>query len=141
MPGYRRCWGWRRCQSAGDVECCLCSKLFGKKLDPHEEAMQILKEQLSAARVPAAVVGMQPPLCPLCRAGGATGPDRSPLSASQGPKETVAAVKPVTSDRYQLRAPMGHPAATRPPGIAGQSHSTGGGQGGVGHLILPGGTG
>uniref|UniRef100_A0A8C3JDP3 Myosin XVA n=1 Tax=Calidris pygmaea TaxID=425635 RepID=A0A8C3JDP3_9CHAR len=33
-------------------------KLFGKKLDPHEEAMQILKEQLSAARVPAAVVGI-----------------------------------------------------------------------------------
>ncbi|NWR81119.1 MYO15 protein, partial [Centropus unirufus] len=29
-------------------------KLFGKKLDPHEEAMQILKEQLSAARVPVA---------------------------------------------------------------------------------------
>ncbi|KAF1397876.1 Unconventional myosin-XV, partial [Spheniscus humboldti] len=27
------------------------SKLFGKKLDPHEEAMQILKEQLSAARL------------------------------------------------------------------------------------------
>ncbi|NXA74698.1 MYO15 protein, partial [Thryothorus ludovicianus] len=34
------------------------SKLFGKKLDPHEEAMQILKEQLSAARVPSAVVGV-----------------------------------------------------------------------------------
>ncbi|NWH72650.1 MYO15 protein, partial [Piaya cayana] len=34
--------------------CCLLSKLFGKKQDPHEEAMQILKEQLSAARVPAA---------------------------------------------------------------------------------------
>ncbi|XP_009466220.1 PREDICTED: unconventional myosin-XV [Nipponia nippon] len=45
------------------------SKLFGKKLDPHEEAMQILKEQLSAARVPVAV----------------------------GPRETVATVKPVTS--------------------------------------------
>ncbi|NXX12055.1 MYO15 protein, partial [Podargus strigoides] len=50
------------------------SKLFGKKLDPHEEAMQILKEQLSAARVPEAVVGMQPPQgcwwCPpgMCRA-------------------------------------------------------------------------
>ncbi|KAM9261524.1 unconventional myosin-XV [Cariama cristata] len=63
------------------------SKLFGKKLDPHEEAMQILKEQLSAAQVPAAV----------------------------GPKEVVAAVKPVTSGRYQLRGPMGRPAATRPP--------------------------
>ncbi|XP_055661266.1 LOW QUALITY PROTEIN: unconventional myosin-XV [Falco peregrinus] len=63
------------------------SKLFGKKLDPHEEAMQILKEQLSAARVPAAV----------------------------GPKEPVAAVKPVTSGRYQLRAPTGRLAATRPP--------------------------
>ncbi|KAM6055069.1 LOW QUALITY PROTEIN: unconventional myosin-XV [Chlamydotis macqueenii] len=63
------------------------SKLFGKKLDPHEEAMQILKEQLSAARVPPAA----------------------------GPKEMVAAVKPVTSSRYQLRAPMGHPVATRPP--------------------------
>ncbi|NXB66953.1 MYO15 protein, partial [Struthidea cinerea] len=47
------------------------SKLFGKKLDPHEEAMQILKEQLSAARVPSAV----------------------------GPKEVVAAVKPVPSAR------------------------------------------
>ncbi|NXF52904.1 MYO15 protein, partial [Oceanites oceanicus] len=43
------------------------SKLFGKKLDPHEEAMQILKEQLSAARMPAAA----------------------------GPKEAVATVKPV----------------------------------------------
>ncbi|XP_051488212.1 LOW QUALITY PROTEIN: unconventional myosin-XV [Apus apus] len=63
------------------------SKLFGKKLDPHEEAMQILKEQLSAARVPAAA----------------------------GPKEMVATVKPVTSSRYQLRAPTGRPAATRPP--------------------------
>ncbi|KAM6121795.1 unconventional myosin-XV [Phoenicopterus ruber ruber] len=63
------------------------SKLFGKKLDPHEEAMQILKEQLSAARVPVAV----------------------------RPKETVAAVKPVTSGRYPLRAPTGRPAATRPP--------------------------
>ncbi|KAK2533653.1 hypothetical protein Q9233_004867 [Columba guinea] len=42
------------------------SKLFGKKLDPHEEAMQILKEQLSAARVPGAAVGMWPPPCPLC---------------------------------------------------------------------------
>ncbi|KAM6077810.1 unconventional myosin-XV [Theristicus caerulescens] len=63
------------------------SKLFGKKLDPHEEAMQILKEQLSTARVPAAA----------------------------GPKETVATVKPVTSGRYQLRAPTGRPAATRPP--------------------------
>ncbi|XP_054068367.1 unconventional myosin-XV [Rissa tridactyla] len=63
------------------------SKLFGKKLDPHEEAMQILKEQLSAARVPAAV----------------------------GPKEVVATVKPVTSGRYPLRAPTGRPAATRPP--------------------------
>ncbi|XP_075020981.1 unconventional myosin-XV [Calonectris borealis] len=63
------------------------SKLFEKKLDPHEEAMQILKEQLSAARVPAAA----------------------------GPKEAVAAVKPVTSSRYQLRAPTGHPTATRPP--------------------------
>ncbi|KAF4800405.1 myosin XVA [Turdus rufiventris] len=63
------------------------SKLFGKKLDPHEEAMQILKEQLSAARVPSAV----------------------------GSKEVVAAVKPVPSARYQLRAPTGRPAATRPP--------------------------
>ncbi|XP_064887354.1 unconventional myosin-XV isoform X1 [Columba livia] len=63
------------------------SKLFGKKLDPHEEAMQILKEQLSAARVPAAA----------------------------GPKEMVATVRPVTSSRYQLRAPTGRPAATRPP--------------------------
>ncbi|XP_015498860.1 unconventional myosin-XV [Parus major] len=63
------------------------SKLFGKKLDPHEEALQILKEQLSAARVPSAV----------------------------GPKEVVAAVKPVPSARYQLRAPPGRPAATRPP--------------------------
>uniref|UniRef100_A0A8C8AR78 Myosin XVA n=1 Tax=Otus sunia TaxID=257818 RepID=A0A8C8AR78_9STRI len=53
----------RQCQPAprGDVGCCLCSKLFGKKLDPHEEAMQILKEQLSAAQVPAALVGMHPP--------------------------------------------------------------------------------
>ncbi|KAM6299269.1 unconventional myosin-XV [Aegotheles albertisi] len=63
------------------------SKLFGKKLDPHEEAMQILKDQLSAARVPAAV----------------------------GSKETVATVKPVTSGRYQLRAPTGRSAAPRPP--------------------------
>ncbi|XP_059682320.1 unconventional myosin-XV [Gavia stellata] len=63
------------------------SKLFGKKLDPHEEAMQILKEQLLAARVPAAAE----------------------------PKEMVAAVKPVTSGRYQLRAPTGHPVAPRPP--------------------------
>ncbi|KAM6407457.1 unconventional myosin-XV [Rhynochetos jubatus] len=61
------------------------SKLFGKKLDPHEEAMQILKDQLSAARVPVAA----------------------------RPKEVVAAVMPVTSSRY--RAPTGHPAATRPP--------------------------
>ncbi|XP_077643090.1 unconventional myosin-XV [Lonchura striata] len=64
------------------------SKLFGKKLDPHEEAMQILKEQLSAARVP---------------------------SAGGGPKEVVAAVKPVPSARYQLRAPTGRPVATQPP--------------------------
>ncbi|XP_032559948.1 unconventional myosin-XV [Chiroxiphia lanceolata] len=63
------------------------SKLFGKKVDPHEEAMQILKEQLSAAPVPTAV----------------------------GPKEVVATVKPVPSARYQLRAPTGRPAATRPP--------------------------
>ncbi|KAM9598867.1 LOW QUALITY PROTEIN: unconventional myosin-XV [Morphnus guianensis] len=91
------------------------SKLFGKKLDPHEEAMQILKEQLSAARVPAAVVGMRSPPCPPRWAGGVVGPDRSPLSASQGPKETVAAVKPVTSGKYQLQTPMGRPAATRPP--------------------------
>nr|XP_047922196.1 unconventional myosin-XV [Anser cygnoides] len=63
------------------------SKLFGKKLDPHEEAMQILKEQLSAAQVPAAV----------------------------GPTEAVAAVKPVTGGGYQPRAPTGRPAATRPP--------------------------
>ncbi|XP_063199799.1 unconventional myosin-XV [Chroicocephalus ridibundus] len=63
------------------------SKLFGKKMDPHEEAMQILKEQLSAARVPAAV----------------------------GPKEVVATVKPVASGRYPLRAPTGRPAATRHP--------------------------
>ncbi|XP_075371760.1 unconventional myosin-XV [Mycteria americana] len=63
------------------------SKLFGKKLDPHEEAMQILKEQLSAARAPEAA----------------------------GPKETVATVKPVTSSRYQLRAPTGRPAASQPP--------------------------
>ncbi|XP_064008778.1 unconventional myosin-XV [Pogoniulus pusillus] len=63
------------------------SKLFGKKLDPHEEAIQILKEQLSAAQVPAA----------------------------GGPKELVATVKPVTSSRYQLRAPMGRLAAVRPP--------------------------
>ncbi|PKU30971.1 unconventional myosin-xv [Limosa lapponica baueri] len=53
------------------------SKIFGKKLDPHEEAMQILKEQLSAARVPAAV----------------------------GPKEVVATVKPVTSG--SVLAPQG----------------------------------
>ncbi|KAK4813380.1 hypothetical protein QYF61_004717 [Mycteria americana] len=65
------------------------SKLFGKKLDPHEEAMQILKEQLSAARAPEAA----------------------------GPKETVATVKPVTSSRYQLRAPTGRPAASQPPGM------------------------
>ncbi|XP_054246854.1 unconventional myosin-XV [Indicator indicator] len=63
------------------------SKLFGKKLDPHEEAMQILKEQLSAAQVPAA----------------------------GGPRELVATVKPVTSSRYQLRAPPGRLAAMRPP--------------------------
>ncbi|KAM6320406.1 unconventional myosin-XV [Podargus strigoides] len=63
------------------------SKLFGKKLDPHEEAMQILKEQLSAARVPEAV----------------------------GPKGAVATVKPVTSGRYQLRAPTGRLVATQPP--------------------------
>jgi len=115
------------CRGAGDAGCCLCSKLFGKKLDPHEEAMQILKEQLSAAQAPAAAVGMQPPTPrPLGWAGGAPGPRHSPLSASQGPKETVAAVKPVTSGRYQLRAPTGHPAATRTPGIAGQSRGTGG---------------
>ncbi|KAM9292172.1 unconventional myosin-XV [Morus bassanus] len=63
------------------------SKLFGKKPDPHEEAMQILKEQLSAAQVPAAA----------------------------GPKETVATVKPVSSSRYQLQAPTGRPVATQPP--------------------------
>ncbi|XP_066833790.1 unconventional myosin-XV [Anser cygnoides] len=63
------------------------SKLFGKKQDPHEEAMQILKEQLSAAQVPAAV----------------------------GPTEAVATVKPVTGCGYQPRAPTGRPAATRPP--------------------------
>lgn len=103
-----------------------CSKLFGKKLDPHEEAMQILKEQLLAARVPAAVVGMRLPPCPPRWVGGAIGPDRSLLSASQGPKETVAAVKPVTSGKYQLQTPMGRPAATRPPGIAGQIRGTGG---------------
>ncbi|GAB0196500.1 unconventional myosin-XV [Grus japonensis] len=91
------------------------SKLFGKKLDPHEEAMQILKEQLSAARVPAAAVGMRVLLYPLYQAAGPTGPNHSPLSASQGPKEMVATVKPVASGRYQLQAPKGHPAATRPP--------------------------
>ncbi|NXG69943.1 MYO15 protein, partial [Baryphthengus martii] len=84
----------------------LLPKLFGKKLDPHEEAMQILKEQLSAARVPAAVVGTVPAPCPTCQPGGATSPDRG-HSASQGSKETVAAVKPVTSGRYPLRAPTG----------------------------------
>ncbi|XP_050173740.1 unconventional myosin-XV [Myiozetetes cayanensis] len=64
------------------------SKLFGKKVDPHEEAVQILKEQLSAARVPAAV----------------------------GPKEVVATVKPVPSARYQLRAPAGRwSGASHPP--------------------------
>ncbi|XP_068280209.1 unconventional myosin-XV [Nyctibius grandis] len=63
------------------------SKLFGKKLDPHEEAVQILKEQLSAAQVPAAA----------------------------GPKEMVATVKPVTSGGYQLRALTGRPVATQPP--------------------------
>lgn len=105
--------------------CCLCSKLFGKKLDPHEEAMQILKEQLAAARVPQAVVGMWPlPVSPT--AGKATGPDHSLFSALQGHKEMVAAVKPVTSSRYQLRALTGHPAATRSPGIAGQSRGIGG---------------
>lgn len=88
--------------------------------------MQILKEQLSAARVPSAVVGLWPPPCPPVRAGGVTGTDHEPLCASQGPKEVVAAVKPVPSARYQLRAPPGRPAATRPPGIAGQSCGTGG---------------
>ncbi|KAM6114069.1 LOW QUALITY PROTEIN: unconventional myosin-XV [Pterocles gutturalis] len=63
------------------------SKLFGKKQDPHEEAMQILKEQLSAAQVPAAAP----------------------------PKEAVATVKPVPSSRYPLRAPAGCPAAPQPP--------------------------
>ncbi|XP_065542629.1 unconventional myosin-XV [Lathamus discolor] len=63
------------------------SKLFGKKQDPHEEAMQILKEQLSAPPVPVAA----------------------------GPKEVVATVKPVTSSRYPLRPPMGCAVATRPP--------------------------
>ncbi|KAM4656830.1 unconventional myosin-XV [Amazona ochrocephala] len=62
------------------------SKLFGKKQDPHEEAMQILKEQLSASPVPVAV----------------------------GPKEVVATVKPVTSSRYPLRPPTGCAVATRP---------------------------
>ncbi|XP_014791652.1 PREDICTED: unconventional myosin-XV [Calidris pugnax] len=38
------------------------SKLFGKKLDPHEEAMQILKEQLSAARGPKEVVATVKPV-------------------------------------------------------------------------------
>ncbi|XP_064376008.1 unconventional myosin-XV [Dromaius novaehollandiae] len=66
------------------------SKLFGKKLDPHEEAMQILKGQLSA----------------------------SPRSASQGPREAVAAVKPVTSAEYQLREPAGHPPSTARPPVA-----------------------
>ncbi|XP_062474993.1 unconventional myosin-XV [Pezoporus occidentalis] len=59
------------------------SKLFGKKQDPHEEAMQILKEQLSAPPVAA------------------------------GPKEVVATVKPVTSSRYPLRPPTGRAVATR----------------------------
>nr|XP_026653711.1 unconventional myosin-XV [Zonotrichia albicollis] len=77
------CWG------SADVGFCPGSKLFGKKLDPHEEAMQILKEQLSAARVPS------PP--------------------AVGPKEVVAAVKPVPSARYPLRAPTGRPAAPQPP--------------------------
>ncbi|KAM9013441.1 unconventional myosin-XV [Ara ararauna] len=63
------------------------SKVFGKKQDPHEEAMQILKEQLSAPPVPEAV----------------------------GPKEVVATVKPVTSSRYPLRPPTGCAVATRPP--------------------------
>lgn len=121
--------GCGRCLGAGDAGvcvtsgCCLHSKLFGKKLDPHEEALQILKEQLSAARVPAAAVGMRPPLCLLCWAGGAASPDLSLLTASQGPTEAVAAVKPVPSGRYQLRAPTGRLGASRPPGIAGQSHS------------------
>ncbi|XP_053937019.1 unconventional myosin-XV [Cuculus canorus] len=76
----------RQCQPAPRSSQPL-SKLFGKKQDPHEEAMQILKEQLSAARVPVAA----------------------------GPKEVVAAVKPVPSSRYQLRAPMGRLAAPQPP--------------------------
>ncbi|XP_025938746.1 LOW QUALITY PROTEIN: unconventional myosin-XV [Apteryx rowi] len=61
------------------------SKIFGKKLDPHEEAMQILKGQ---------------------------------LSAPAGPRETVAAVKPVTSAGYQLRAPAGRPLSTARPPVA-----------------------
>ncbi|XP_033921235.1 unconventional myosin-XV [Melopsittacus undulatus] len=63
------------------------SKLFGKKQDPHEEALQILKEQLSASPVPAAAA----------------------------PKEVVATVKPVTSSRYPPRPPMGRAVATRSP--------------------------
>ncbi|OWK57886.1 Unconventional myosin-XV [Lonchura striata] len=71
----------RQCQPAPPaVGFSLGSKLFGKKLDPHEEAMQILKEQLSAARVP---------------------------SAGGGPKEVVAAVKPVPSARQLLVVPPG----------------------------------
>ncbi|XP_068765068.1 unconventional myosin-XV [Struthio camelus] len=63
------------------------SKIFGKKLDPHEEAMQILKGQLAAP-------------------------------AAAGPREAVAAVKPVTSAGYQLRAPAGCPLSTTRPPVA-----------------------
>lgn len=83
--------------------------------------MQILKEQLSASSVPVAVVGMQPPHGPHSRLGGVTIPNRSD-SASQGPKEVGATVKPVTGSRYPLRPPTGHAAATRSPGTAGQWH-------------------
>ncbi|XP_062444614.1 unconventional myosin-XV [Rhea pennata] len=61
------------------------SKIFGKKLDPHEEAMQILKGQ---------------------------------LSAPAGPREVVAAVKPVASAGYQQRAPAGRPLSTARPPVA-----------------------
>lgn len=137
--------GRGRCLDASDAVvcvtsgCCLHSKLFGKKLDPHEEALQILKEQLSAARVPAAAVGMRPPLCLLCQAGGAASPNISLLAASQGITEAVAAVKPVPGGRYQMRAPMGRLGASRPPGIAGQSHTGVPGQ--WGNLSFPRGTG
>ncbi|KAG2455499.1 MYO15 protein, partial [Polypterus senegalus] len=63
------------------------SKVFVKKMDPHDEAMMILKGQMSP-RPP-----QKHPIAP------------APVSGGAGPKETVAMVKPVSSTKTKRSSP------------------------------------